>query len=492
MSGATVSVVGAGDCTLTASHPGNGNWNNGSRSVTFTVAKKNQTISFSQSGKTFGDADFTASASTDATGAGSLGYSSSTTGVCTVSGATVSVVDVGDCTLTASHPGNGNWNNASRSVTFTVGKGQPALSFSQSSKLVTDPNFTVAATTPVQGGSFTYTSSTSSVCTVSSSGVVTIVGPGTCTITAAYSGTAQWNSDTVITSFAVTTLATTTTLAPTTSTTVAPTTTTTPVSTTGSVAGVLWVDVNKNGKTDKNEPPVVGVPVQLVEAPVSAASVASQGIHSFALTGITNADGKFVITQVPNGSFRLAATIPAAAGLVFGADFDASSTFSVQGTRETFLNVGLVGRGSTTGVTVSTAESQPIAGAKVFCTWAGIDAKLGTSDDVEIPTISDAKGKFSLTGIPGGGYACSWRNSVTGAVVDKATLSVDAKSPSRNTVKVVRLQAHSSQQLGPTTLAATGNSARTEIRLALMLMVAGYLLLRRRRSAHVTQHQSNR
>jgi hypothetical protein len=103
-------VVGAGTCTITASQDGNDNWLAApSVARTFTIAKKAQTISFTALvNKTLGDPDFTVSA----TGGGSgnpVTFASGTTAVCTVTGATIHIVTVGTCTVTASQVGNDNW-----------------------------------------------------------------------------------------------------------------------------------------------------------------------------------------------------------------------------------------------------------------------------------------------------------------------------------------------------------------------------------------------
>ena len=64
-----ITIIGAGTCSVQADYPGNERVNTGSSGAkSFTVAKKDQSMSFSQSGKTFGDANFQVTASTDATG----------------------------------------------------------------------------------------------------------------------------------------------------------------------------------------------------------------------------------------------------------------------------------------------------------------------------------------------------------------------------------------------------------------------------------------
>lgn len=76
-----------------------------------TVIKGNQTITFgSLAEKVVGDAAFNLAATA---GSGlAVGYTSSDTGVATISGITVTVVGKGTTTITASQAGNSNWNAA--------------------------------------------------------------------------------------------------------------------------------------------------------------------------------------------------------------------------------------------------------------------------------------------------------------------------------------------------------------------------------------------
>lgn len=77
--------------------------------VSITVTKVNQTITFGAlANKTFGDPDFTVSA----TATSGLPVSFAASGQCTVTGATVHLTSPGSCTITASQAGNSNFNAA--------------------------------------------------------------------------------------------------------------------------------------------------------------------------------------------------------------------------------------------------------------------------------------------------------------------------------------------------------------------------------------------
>ena len=107
ISGATIHLTGAGSCTITASQPGNASFAPApSVARTFAIVKAAQTISFAAlANKKLGDPDFTVSA----TASSGLPLSFSAGGSCSVSGARVHLIAVGNCTITASQAGNVNY-----------------------------------------------------------------------------------------------------------------------------------------------------------------------------------------------------------------------------------------------------------------------------------------------------------------------------------------------------------------------------------------------
>jgi hypothetical protein len=196
ISGNTVTIIGAGVCTITASQAGNANYNAATDVIrTLTVNKLNQTISFSNITKNYGDADFTLTATGGASGE-AITYVSSDTTVATISGSTVTIVGAGACTITASQAGNANYNAATDvSCTLTVNKLNQAISFSNMTKTYGAPDFTLTATGGASGEAITYVSSDTAVATISGS-TVTIVAPGTINITASQAGNANYNAAT--------------------------------------------------------------------------------------------------------------------------------------------------------------------------------------------------------------------------------------------------------------------------------------------------------
>ena len=121
VSPAQVHISGAGTCTITASQAGDGNYNPAPDVPrSFSISASNQAITFATlPDKTFGDADFTVSA----TASSGLAVTFAAAGSCTVTGSTVHVTGAGSCTITASQAGNANFNPAPDvSRTFAIAK----------------------------------------------------------------------------------------------------------------------------------------------------------------------------------------------------------------------------------------------------------------------------------------------------------------------------------------------------------------------------------
>jgi hypothetical protein len=110
VSGSTVHITGAGSCAVSASQAGNATYNAAPTvSQTFSVGKAGQAITFGPLGdKTYGDVDFTVSATASST----LAVSFAAGGSCSLTAATVHLTGVGSCTVTASQAGNANYNAA--------------------------------------------------------------------------------------------------------------------------------------------------------------------------------------------------------------------------------------------------------------------------------------------------------------------------------------------------------------------------------------------
>ena len=192
VSGSTVTLVGAGTCTIQASQAGNATYAAApSVSQSLTVAKAAQTISFGAlANKILGAAPFTVGAT--ASSGLAVSFASLTTPVCTVSGSTVTLVSAGTCTIQASQVGNGNYlaaANVSQGFTVTALTAQTITFTALGNRILGAAPFAVAATAS-SGLPVSFASLTTPVCTVGGS-TVTLVSAGTCTIQASQAGNAD-------------------------------------------------------------------------------------------------------------------------------------------------------------------------------------------------------------------------------------------------------------------------------------------------------------
>ena len=134
-----------------------------------------------------------------------VSYASTTTGVCTIAGSTISFVAAGTCSITASQAGNASYAPATPvTQSFSVAPGVNTIAF----PALPNTPFTSAPPTPAATASsglpVSYASTTTGVCTIAGS-TISFVAAGTCSITASQAGNATYAPATPVTqSFSVT------------------------------------------------------------------------------------------------------------------------------------------------------------------------------------------------------------------------------------------------------------------------------------------------
>jgi hypothetical protein len=152
------------------------------------VELPNQTITFGPlANKTYHDPDFNVSATTSS----GLPVSFAASGNCTVAVATVRLTGAGSCTITASQPGDSNYNPApSVSQSFAIAKASQSILFPPLENRPYGSRFIVTATA---SSGLPVSFAASGGCTVSGS-TVRLTGTGTCTITASQAGDANYTA----------------------------------------------------------------------------------------------------------------------------------------------------------------------------------------------------------------------------------------------------------------------------------------------------------
>ncbi len=195
----TVTLVGAGSTTITATSAATDTYLSGSAYYTLTVSLADAGIAWSSSTCeiTFGSSY---SLPTLSNGNGlSVSYSSSNTAVATIgSDGSVTPVAAGTTYIKAYFEGNDTYAETTATYTLKVNKGTPTLSWSASSysAVLEDAGWDFPTlTSSVDGLSITYTSSKTSVATVNAStGIPTLLATGTTVITATSESTSQYKS----------------------------------------------------------------------------------------------------------------------------------------------------------------------------------------------------------------------------------------------------------------------------------------------------------
>jgi len=194
ISTATVTIVKAGTSTITASFAPTDttNYNSTTTTLTLTISKKSISITAADKSKTYGGSTptngFSSSTLVGSDAISSLTYTYSGTN------STTAPTAAGSYTITPSNAvfSTGNIDNYEITYnpgTLTINKATPTFSgFSNTSALYSESTKSLTAPTPSVVGSFTYSSSDTSVASFSSSltPTATLNGVGTSTITASF------------------------------------------------------------------------------------------------------------------------------------------------------------------------------------------------------------------------------------------------------------------------------------------------------------------
>ena len=161
-------------------------------SITFEIFKL-PTITASNVVKVFGDPDFLLSASSNSTG--SFSYSALSPGVVSISGDSVSILAVGSTVVSVTQQSAGQYSSKTVSFTITVIKADPIISASDITKLYTDPDFTISLASS-STASFTFSTLSSGVVSITYTGNVSIIGAGSVVVSATQAQDINYNSKT--------------------------------------------------------------------------------------------------------------------------------------------------------------------------------------------------------------------------------------------------------------------------------------------------------
>lgn len=206
VSGSTVTIVGAGTCSISANQSGDNTYNAASQVTrTFTVAKKNLVVTstLSSSSITYGATPPTSGFIAPAlVGNDDLTVTQTYTDAGSYN-STIQPTAVGSYTLTPSAAvftsgSADNYNISYATASLAIVTRTQSISFTTISTQTFGVSPITAVATATSGLTVSFTSSTTAVCTVSGS-TITILAVGTCTIAADQAGNSSYSPATTVT-----------------------------------------------------------------------------------------------------------------------------------------------------------------------------------------------------------------------------------------------------------------------------------------------------
>ncbi|HXJ41521.1 MAG TPA: hypothetical protein VNH18_19740 [Bryobacteraceae bacterium] len=195
LSGNLLTIAAAGTCSVAASQAGNAGYAAATPVTRSFTVLATQTITFVAPGSvTMGNSPITLQAT--ASSGLTVGFSSDTPAVCTVSGNILTMVAAGTCSVTASQAGNTTYAAAIPVAgSFTVLATQ-TITFAAPTSATVGESATLGATAS-SGLTVSFTSTTPDICTVAGN-IMTPIARGTCTITARQAGNAVYAAATSV------------------------------------------------------------------------------------------------------------------------------------------------------------------------------------------------------------------------------------------------------------------------------------------------------
>ena len=135
---------------------------------------------------------------------GAFSYASSDTSIATVSGSTVTILQAGTVTITATQAADDNYTSGTASASLTINTTSPTIgSFSiPTQNYSSGATFTITPPSSNSTGAFSYASSNTTIASVSGS-IVTILQAGTVTITATQAADDNYTSGTATASLTI-------------------------------------------------------------------------------------------------------------------------------------------------------------------------------------------------------------------------------------------------------------------------------------------------
>jgi hypothetical protein len=363
------------------------------------TAKATQTVTFTDpSDITFGTSP--SSLSGTSTSTLTVAFTTATSGVCTVSGTTLTILTAGTCTINANQVGDANYAAASQVVqSFTIAKAAQTITFDTPSAMTLGGFTQTVAPTTSSSLTVTLASTSLSICTVAGF-VITAVAPGTCSITASQAGNINYEAAAdVIRTFSITGVINIAAIAGVT----APVTGATPVSTTTAGTGYTGV-VSWSGS-----------PTTFEVATTYTATITLTAASGYTLTGVSanffSVAGATTVTHAADSGV-ITVVFPATAPRIISAPAIAGVTAPVK---------------DATPVSTTTAGT----GYTGVVSWSGSPTTFGAATTYTATITLTAASGYTLTGVSANFFSVAGATTVTHAADSGVITAVFPATESR-------------------------------------------------------------
>ena len=202
VSGNTVTTMAAGVCALTANQAADGNYTAAPQAtLNVTISQAAQAItafSATPAAPVYSPGGTFALSATAGASTSPLVFAGTSPAVCTVSGSTVTMVAAGNCALTANQAGDANYTAAPQvTLNVVISAATPTLTWiGNLTRTMGQPSFDLPNPTSTSSGTFTFSSTNTSVATVVGR-TVTLVGDGVTTLVATQAAAGSYLQGTV-------------------------------------------------------------------------------------------------------------------------------------------------------------------------------------------------------------------------------------------------------------------------------------------------------
>ena len=200
ITGSNASILGIGTTTVSVTQGADSNYNQANTTFTITVLPADPIIEVEDITVTYGDPDFTLTATSSSTGG--YTFAALTGGIVNITGSNASIAGAGSTTILVTQAADADYNQGSTTFTITVLPADPIIEAEDITVTYGDPDFTLTATSSSTGG-YTFTALTGGIVNITASNASILEG-GTTTIEVTQAADANYSEAT--TTFTITVL----------------------------------------------------------------------------------------------------------------------------------------------------------------------------------------------------------------------------------------------------------------------------------------------